>query len=396
MVTFFHDHIFLRYRNNFYTSASLNSEVMKRYINFFGKIRLVTRWKTVDEIKEKTEPSSIDCTEFVGVPNYKSISKLFNYFKARKIIKKEVLEAEYIIVRTSSFANIAARYAKKYKKPYLVEVVGCAWDASWNYSLIGKFIAPFAYFFQKKTVKNADYAIYVTERFLQKRYPTKSKNTNCSNVSLIDFDYGVLEKRLHKIDKMNMDDKLILATTGAIDVKYKGQQYVIKALAKMKNIGITNFEYQLVGGGDESYLKSIAQKYNVDKQVKFLGKMPHREVFNWLENVDIYIQPSKQEGLPRALIEAMSRGLPAFGSLTAGIPELLDEKNVFSNSTKNIDEICNLLKSLNKDLMKEQAVRNFTESQKYDKKIIENRRRTAFKEYIEYGKEVYMKYDKQI
>jgi len=42
-----------------------------------------------------------------------------------------------------------------------------------------------------------------------------------------------------------------------------------------------------------------------------------------LDDVDIYIQPSRQEGLPRALIEAMSRGCPAVGSTAGGIPELL-------------------------------------------------------------------------
>ena len=48
-----------------------------------------------------------------------------------------------------------------------------------------------------------------------------------------------------------------------------------------------------------------------------------RPVLEWLNDVDIYIQPSRQEGLPRALIEAMSRGCPAFGSTAGGIPELL-------------------------------------------------------------------------
>lgn len=382
MVTFIHDHVFLKYDNQFYTSGSLNSKIMKRYINTFGGIRLVTRCKEVTSVKNSLEPSSIENTEFVCIPNYKSIIKILNYFKARKIIKEEVLKSEYIILRTSSFANIAARYARKYNKPYLVEVVGCAWDALWNYSIIGKFVAPFSFMFQRKTVKEADYAVYVTKNFLQNRYPTHGKTTNCSNVSLEEFSQQFIEKRLEKIKNMKKDDKIILGTTAAVNVFYKGQQYVIKALGKLKKQGITNFEYQLVGGGEQTYLKSVAEKYGVVNQVKFLGSMPHNKVFEWLDTIDIYVQPSRQEGLPRALIEAMSRGLPAFGAKTGGIPELLDNKYIFSNTRRNICEICNILKSFNEDAMGIQAKRNYDESKKYDKNTIEDRRRKFFTNFI--------------
>jgi glycosyltransferase involved in cell wall biosynthesis len=46
-------------------------------------------------------------------------------------------------------------------------------------------------------------------------------------------------------------------------------------------------------------------------------------VLEWLDDVDLYLQPSFQEGLPRALVEALSRACPALGSTAGGIPELL-------------------------------------------------------------------------
>lgn len=382
MITFFHDHIFLKYKNEYYTSGSLNREVMKRYIEPFGKIRLVTRQKEVESMQEGVQPSSIQNTEFVEVPNYKSISAIFNYFKARKIIKNEVLNAEHIVLRTSSFANIAARYARKYKKPYLVEVVGCAWDGTWNYSLLGKVIAPFSYLMQKKTVRDASYAVYVTNKYLQKKYPNRNRTINCSNVALTEFDDRVLEVRLEKIKLKQPTDKIIIGTTAAVNVRYKGQQHIIEALGELKKQGMSNFEYQLVGGGDQSYLKEVADKHNVSDQVIFLGAMPNNKVFEWLETIDIYAQPSRQEGLPRALIEAMSRAVPAFGARTAGIPELLESKFIFSNTRKNIDEICEILKSYGKETMDKQAKRNYEESKKYDKGVIEERRRKFFYSYL--------------
>src|SRR5699024_6103659 len=108
---------------------------------------------------------------------------------------------------------------------------------------------------QKKTVKNADYAVYVTNEYLQNKYPNQRKTTNVSNVSLKEFDDSVFKKRLRKIKKSE-NDKIILGTAAAVDVVYKGQKYIIETLGKLKKEGITNYEYQLTGGGDQSFLKS--------------------------------------------------------------------------------------------------------------------------------------------
>jgi glycosyltransferase involved in cell wall biosynthesis len=116
--------------------------------------------------------------------------------------------------------------------------------------------------------------------------------------------------------------------------------------------------------------------------VEFLGTMKHDDVFEWLDTIDIYAQPSRQEGLPRALIEAMSRGVPTFGTQTGGIPELLEPKFIFSNTRRNIREICNILQSLDQDTMKVQAQRNFEESKKYETDAIEDRRNRFFLEFL--------------
>ncbi len=39
----------------------------------------------------------------------------------------------------------------------------------------------------------------------------------------------------------------------------------------------------------------------LENQIKLLGPLSHDEIFEWLDSIDIYIQPSLLEGLPRAL-----------------------------------------------------------------------------------------------
>ena len=63
--------------------------------------------------------------------------------------------------------------------------------------------------------------------------------------------------------------RIILGTAGFVNLKTKGQHDVIRALGELKKRGDTNYEYQLVGLGDESFLRSIAKKYNVEDEVVF-------------------------------------------------------------------------------------------------------------------------------
>jgi glycosyltransferase involved in cell wall biosynthesis len=93
------------------------------------------------------------------------------------------------------------------------------------------------------------------------------------------------------------------------------------------------------------------------------------------------VQPSQTEGLPRALIEAMSRGCPCIGSNAGGIPELLDNAHIFSSG--NVKELATILASFDIEKMITQAKRNYEFSKGYAKEIIETRRNDFLKEFAE-------------
>ncbi|NDI34869.1 glycosyltransferase family 4 protein [Chengkuizengella sediminis] len=389
---FAHDHIFYKYNNEYYSNGSFPKHVLLRYTDVFDEVKFISRQESVHQQIQKMSLSTTEHVKFIKVPNFKSINKFYKILEARKIIEKEVADADCVIARSSSIGSIAIEYAIKKNKPYAIEVVGCPWDALWNYgNLAGKILAPLSCLKLKKIVKSAPYVLYVTNKFLQKRYPTNGTNISCSNVKIEFIDEQVLINRIDKIHKLKTSNKIILGTAAAIDVKFKGQEYVIEAISKLAKEGY-DFEYQLAGNGDDSYLKSIAEKFGVIDKIVFLGAVPQNKIVQWIDNIDIYIQPSKQEGLPRAVIESMSRACPIIASNAGGIPELVEEKHIFKKG--NCNELSTKINSLlsDKEEMKNQAIRNFNKSRDYYHEKLDMRRNDFLNEFKTYSMDVNKKY----
>lgn len=386
-VVFAHDHIFYKYKDQYYSNGSLSGEKLTTYTNNFDKVTILSRQKKIDEMNDKLSLSSIPRVNLIDVPNFKSIRTYYKIIQARKILQNEIGEADYVIARISSIGLLAIECAIKKSKPYMVEVVGCSWDSLWNYGgLKAKIYAIYSYFKTKKLIQNAPYVLYVTNEFFQRRYPTSGISTGCSDVVISHLDERIIEKRLKKI--ACREKKIVLGTIGALSSKYKGFDTVIKALPILRSQIGSNIEYRLLGGGDNQFLRELAIKHGVEDLVKFEGTLPSGEpVFSWLDDIDIYIQPSRAEGLPRAVIEAMSRGCPVIGSDVGGIPELLDRNCIFQKSNyKQLAEIIcqNVLKQ---DWLEIEAQRNFEEAQKYDREKLELRRNEFIKEFISNVKE---------
>lgn len=346
--------------------------ILQRYYNAFGEIKFCTRIEKCERPKEY-----LDISKFISSVIPVSLpSSLFGL--DNKKMKQAMQDCDLVIGRFDSIVSCrAARIARRLHKPFFAELMADAWDGYWNHGFVGKLLAPYMYYENKSAVKNADFALYVTREFLQRRYPCNGITTNASNVYLNEPSEDVLKKRLARIEQMDTKN-ISLATTADVNVIAKGQHFVIKAMAKLKEKGIY-VTYYLIGGGDQGNLKKIARDSGVEDQVIFLGAMSLQDVLTTLDGIDIYIQPSLQEGLPRATIEAMSRACPCLGSTTAGIPELLSKECVFKR--RSIDDIVRVLSGiLDKKRLAELAKENFNMSKEYTDEVLSVRRNKFYEQ----------------
>lgn len=127
-------------------------------------------------------------------------------------------------------------------------------------------------------------------------------------------------------------------------------------------------------------LKKLIKKYGLDKEVKIIGALPHDEVFKWLENIDIYIQPSYMEGLCRAIVEAMSKACPVICTDAGGNFELIEEKNIYKQ--RDIFGLINILENINNEELKKNAVFNYNKSKKYTANVLNEKRNIFYSKFM--------------
>jgi glycosyltransferase involved in cell wall biosynthesis len=124
----------------------------------------------------------------------------------------------------------------------------------------------------------------------------------------------------------------------------KNHENTLKALSQLDDVA---FEYWIVGSGAlEKDLKELTLTLKLDHKVKFLGF--REDVFELLQQADVYLQVSLWEGLPLSVVEAMSTGLPAVVSQIPVMLELFPQGSeaAFLANPKSSDEIAMYLRQL--------------------------------------------------
>ncbi len=376
---------------NVYTDANFNEKIWDRYRIHCDELTVLLRCE--NGIYEKAEAERMfnkydtSKSQYVSMPDLyrpvKNVFKLSVRKEIEKVIENEVIKADKVIIRSISdiYTNLAVKYAKKYKKPYLIEVTTFIFESLWYHSLKGKLVAYIQEQKCKKAVSECEYVSYVTDDALQNRYPCKKYSLGCSDVELSIMSKEILDKRIKKIDKKDNGEKLIIGTAAFLDVGWKGQKYVINALYNLKKRGMANIEYQLIGSGTGNKLKKLVKKLNMQDQVKIIGALEHEKVFDWLDQIDVYVQPSFQEGLCRALLEAMSRACPAIASDVGGNYELIEKELLFQKgNTKQIEFL--LFKLNNSYMLKNMAEKNFECALKYNVDELNQKRKKFYTFFV--------------
>jgi glycosyltransferase involved in cell wall biosynthesis len=227
----------------------------------------------------------------------------------------------------------------------------------------------------RRQCREASAVAYVTEKSLQRRYPPGSCaiSATYSSIDLRD-DAFVAEP-----PPVRTGEPWTVVSVGSLEQLYKGTDLLIDAVAKLTAAGM---DVRLVHVGDGRHRVELAERareLDVGDRIRFMGSLPAgAEVRAVLDRADVFALPSRTEGLPRALIEAMARGLPAVGSTAGGIPELLPAEDLVTAG--DATALAALLRDLLEDADRRTvaAARNLARARAYAASELGPRRTTFY------------------
>ena len=354
----------------------------KRYLEVFDEVRVAARVRDVEKIEGKMLLASGNRVEFYQLPQYRGPFEFVKkYYSIKEKMKDAAETCDCAIFRIPSpIASGICKAVKRKNLPWAVEVVNDPWDtfAPGSYKSITRpFVRVFFTHQVKRMARTANGASYVTQYALQKRYPSYAKlhgeskehfESYYSSINLCS-DYFVEQ---HKIPE---SPYTIVHVNSCVTDYSKGHDVVIKMLKRIRDKGIDANVIFVGDGPAREEFEKLAKELGMEQHVSFTGLLSSAdEVRDQLINADIMVFPTKGEGLPRTVIEAMAVGLPVLSTPVNGIPELLEQDYLFGQ--QDIDGFAKKTIEVleNKKEYSEISEKNINEAKKYKALVLQERR----------------------
>lgn len=360
-----------------WTNGPFPYTFFERYLRVFGRVRVVARVRDVPLPSEYWNAAGGLRVDFAPVPYYVGMTQyLANCRAVRRAAITAIGPTDTILLRVpGQVATSVEGWLRRRNRPYGVEVVGDPYDAyapgTTTHPLRPLFRRWFPYRLRKQ-VAGAAAAAYVTRDVLQRRFPARS-DAHITHYSSVELPADSFVERPRPL--VPRTGPLRIITVGSLENLYKGPDTLIDALARSVATGL-DAELRFVGGGKQvASLKEQAHRAGLGSRVHFLGQLPSGvRIREELDRANLFVLPSRAEGLPRALIEAMARALPAIASNIGGIPELLQPEHMFPADNApalsgKLSEIAN-----QPDGLAAMSARNLRKAHDYGEEILRERR----------------------
>lgn len=129
------------------------------------------------------------------------------------------------------------------------------------------------------------------------------------------------------------DDKIIVTVSRLVEKNAVDD--VISALRHLPE----NYKFLILGIGQEmeKYAAMVAE-FGLQKRVSFAGQIEHKDLPKYLAISDVFVRPSRSEGLGNVFLEAMAAGLPVIGTPVGGIPDFLCDPSTGSGQGREIPQ----------------------------------------------------------
>ena len=369
-----------KFNDNYFSNIIYNNSFFERYTRVFETVVFPAKIKLIEgPIPKHFDKLDMTRLEIIELPKFKGYIELIKkYNHLKRILYNEQIKADFIIYRMTQIEGLIAFKGLEKNKPFAIEIVN---DIKLLFPL--KYLLIFLRL--NKILRNAIGVSYLTQNYLQKRYH-KQKNINIvsNQHQTIDLENKFFLNRIRE-HKENLNTIKLIHVANNIDNNIKGHKTVIKAVSQLKK-NKNNVIVSFVGDGLKvNEFKRLARKLDVSENVRFLGRVDDRDaLIEILRTNDIFLMPSKGEGIGRSIIEAMASGLACIVSNKGGQTELISKDyQINRNDYKALCKKIEFLKNNTKELNKQKKI-NLLKSQKYRKQFQDDLRNKFYEKLKDY------------
>ncbi|UKO97600.1 glycosyltransferase family 4 protein [Nostoc sp. UHCC 0870] len=374
-----------------WTQTTFTHSFWQCYLEVFDHVRVVARVREVPSIPDDWKQANGQGVSFIAVPYYVgSWEYLLRSPQVKSTTRIAVGAKDAVILRIGSqIASCIQSLLHQSGHPYAVEVVSDPYDVFAPGAMTHPLRPFFRWLFtnrQKQQCTQAMAAAYVTKQALQQRYPCANYSFGVSDVELSSDALQIQPRPL-----CQSKSTWILIFVGTLAQLYKAPDVLINAVAICVQQGI-DLKLTIVGEGKHrTELEAQAVGLGLKDRVCFRGQLAAGDTVRAeLDQADVFVLPSHQEGLPRAMVEAMARALPCIGSTVGGIPELLAAEDMVQPGDANglaqkIREVVT-----NPERMAKMSARNLQKAKEYKSELLYEQR-IAFYRYVREQTELWLK-----
>lgn len=326
------EHRFIRTPDGtIWTQAAFGYPFWASYLEVFDSVRVIARVMNIAHPPVDYHRANGKGVSFFPIPFYLGpLQYITCYAKIKLAARNSALSSEAIILRLpSSIADHVVPVLIKAYHPYGVDVVGDPYDVFSPGAVKHPLRPLFRWWFTRQLRHQcslASAAAYVTERSLQRKYQPgfNAFTATFSDVELVPEAYVNTAR-----NDLLIKGTCRLVTVGSLAQLYKGTDILIEAIARCVQEGL-DLELTIVGDGKHrAELERKVASLGLSGRIAFKGQIPSGSaVQKELDNAHLFVLPSRTEGLPRAMLEAMARALPCIGSTVGGIPELIPRQDM--------------------------------------------------------------------
>jgi glycosyltransferase involved in cell wall biosynthesis len=378
---------FQQYRGGYYTDIAFPYEDWREYLEYFAEVSVLARVQKIEKLPAHLRRADGEHVSFIALPDYQGLARFIRVLPRLMSRSFHAVKHSDCILLCMGYIEICTWICTRLlRRDYAIEFIGDSYAAviharQTKSGALDRILARLTHWLNVVQARNACAVSYVS-RYLQKLYPNQNPDREFV-FSDVFFTDGL--KTRPRTQAEWAKNEPVIISVGRL-MPEKGHKILIEAAALLKQMRSDNWRIKIVGQGDEEKpLQDLIHSLGLDDHVKLVGLVKWgEELFELLDNARLFVLPSFTEGMPRALLEGMARGLPAIASRAGGITEVLADEDLVPPGdaevlAQRIDTVLD-----NPIRLEQMSRRNFDRAMEFRPEIMQQRKHSFWQSIIKY------------